>query len=326
MRKLFFMLVTIFSGLAGISQDFHFSGFMSNLIFVNPAYTSLAESPEVTLTYRNQWPGIPATFVTYGAGLVFPVASLNSGMGVQVLNDVQGSGVITRTYAGIQYGYRINLDRDWQIGAGISATYVWKNFSADELVFRTDILNDLGYAYSPVIIENYQKSYPDFSIGVIIRNSSNISGGISVAHITRPAESLSDLANDRGLPLKYSGFLAGRIGRGSNFSGSDLAFEPAVYFSQQGKYQELIWGSQAVIASAFVIGGWIRQNLSFNMDALIFSAGISKERYNFLYSYDVNVKKLHPLSTKMGAHEVTFLYRFEYNGRTRGAVDCPAYD
>jgi hypothetical protein len=71
------------------AQDFHFSGFMQNMVYVNPAYAALPASGEVGLTYRNQWPGIPATFVTYGANLIMPVKTLSSGVGISFLNDIQ---------------------------------------------------------------------------------------------------------------------------------------------------------------------------------------------------------------------------------------------
>lgn len=323
-HKIFGLIMLSCSGLVSLSQDYHFSGFIPNLVFANPAYAAIPASPEIALTYRNQWPGIPATFVTYGASFVFPVESMNSGLGVNVLNDVQGSGVITRTYAGLLYGYRIEIGSEWQIGGGIRASYVFKKFDADELVFRSDILNDLGYGYSSVVLENYSKSYPDFGIGLVIMNGSGFSSGLSVSHITRPHESVSSPENDR-LPLRYAGFIKGRLGLSGSYSKLGVVFEPALYFTKQGIYQELIWGMQTVISSAFMIGGWFRQNLKFNYDALIFSVGILKEKYNFLYSYDVNVKKVKFLSTKMAAHEVTFLYRFEYKGKKVRAVPCPAY-
>jgi hypothetical protein len=74
-----------------------------------------------------------------------------------------------------------------------------------------------------------------------------------------------------------------------------------------------------------MLGGWMRQSLNFSPEALIISAGISWERYNISYSYDVNLKKMHFLSTKMAAHEVTFLYRFEYKDKNFKKADCPAY-
>jgi hypothetical protein len=164
---------------------------------------------------------------------------------------------------------------DWQVGAGINASYVFKQFNSDELVFRSDILNDLGYSYGPVTYGNYTRSYPDFGVGLIIRNNYNISFGFSVNHLTRPREAYSDLVNNR-LPMKYTAFVSGRIpGGGQNSSSSGISAEPAVYFSRQQDNQEVIWGSQFYFASNFMLGGWLRHGLNMSMDAVIVSAGIS---------------------------------------------------
>ncbi|HJZ40604.1 MAG TPA: PorP/SprF family type IX secretion system membrane protein [Bacteroidales bacterium] len=315
------------------SQDFHFSGFMQNMVYVNPAYAALPNSGEVGITYRNQWPGVPATFVTYGTALIMPVKTLSSGIGISFLNDIQGSGVISRTSATLLYGYVFDINSNWQVGAGINATYVFKQFNSDELTFRSDILNDLGYSYGPVTYGNYTKSYPDFGVGVIIKNNNNISFGVSVSHLTRPREAYSDLVNNR-LPLKYTAFVSGRIPGSGQSSSSGLSAEPAIFYSRQQENQELIWGSQFLFNSGFILGGFLRHGLNMSMDAVIISAGISYEKYNIYYSYDVNLKKINFLSTKMAAHEVTFLYRFEYKdgynqggykGKRSGKIDCPAY-
>ena len=308
----------------GMAQDFHFSQFMQTMAYVNPAYAALPTMGEVGLAYRNQWPGIPATFVTYGATVVIPVETLSSGVGVSFLNDMQGSGVINRTSASLLYGYLLKINRTWQVGAGINASYIFKRFNADQLVFRSDILNDLGYSYAPVTFTNYSKGYPDFSLGFIARNDKHLSFGVSVNHVTRPNDSFSELENSR-LPVKYAAFVSGRIMVTKHLTGNSLVLEPAAFFSQQKQNQELVWGTQFLLGDNFQIGGWFRQNLSFQYESFIISAGISWEHYNISYSYDVNLKKIQPLSTKMAAHEVTFLYRFKYNDKKIKKIECPAY-
>ena len=325
-KRTFGTLLTSLMVWVSFGQDFHFSGFMQNMVYVNPAYAALPSSGEIGLTYRNQWPGIPATFVTYGASLVIPVRSLNSGIGVNFMNDMQGGGVINQNSISLLYGYLFNASSSWQIGAGISASYVFKSFNADELVFRSDILNDLGYSYGPVTFDSYNKNYPDFSIGFIARNNANLSLGASVGHITRPHNTFSEIAGSR-LPMKYTAFISSRLPLNN---GGKVTVEPALFYSLQQDNHELMWGSRFVIAKNFSAGGWIRQNLRFNMDALIISIGISYEKYNISYNYDVNLKKINYLSTKMAAHEVTFLYRFEYKDVQKGKkvkkIDCPAYN
>jgi type IX secretion system PorP/SprF family membrane protein len=307
-------------------QDFHFSGFMQNLVYINPGYTALPSSVGAGLVYRNQWPGIPATFVTYGASLVLPVSSLHSGIGIIVTNDVQGGGVISQTAAGLNYGYLIELGRHWQVGAGLNASWVIRQFNADELVLRSDLLNDLGYSYGSIPYDSYNRSYPDFSVGVVVRNEL-ITFGISTSHLTRPVDTHSTLVESR-LPMKYTAFVSGKIGsQGNRYN--DISFEPAAFYSLQKTNQELIWGTRINFSSKFMLGGWLRQNLNFNFDALIVSAGISWEKYNIGYHYDVNLKKISFLSTKMAAHEVTFLYRFEYKDQHKvkrfKKSECPAY-
>ena len=308
------------------AQDFHFSGFMQNMVYVNPAYAAMPSSGEFGLTYRNQWPGIPATFVTYGAALVMPVSAMNSGVGISVTNDMQGGGVINLTTASVLYGYLIELDRNWQVGAGLSASWVMRQFSADNLVFRSDLLNDLGYSYGAVTFDNYTRSYPDFSVGLIARNSDFLTFGISAGHLTRPADTQSQLLQSR-LPLKYTAFVSGRIGGNSRYS--DVSLEPAVFFSTQKSFNEFIWGSNVNISSKFMLGGWLRHNSTFSFDSFIVSAGFSWEKYNISYHYDVNLKKISALSTKMAAHEVTFLYRFKYKYvrkvKSFRKSECPAY-
>jgi type IX secretion system PorP/SprF family membrane protein len=299
---------------------------MQNLVYVNPAYAALPSAGEIGLTYRNQWPGIPATFVTYGAAFVIPVRSLSSGIGVSIINDMQGSGVINHTSASLLYGYLFEVGNNWQVGAGISASWVMKRFNADNLVFRSDLLNDLGYSYGSVVFDNYTKSYPDFSVGFIARNNNIFSFGLSAAHVTRPRDSFSNLTASQ-LPIKYTAFVSGRILGDRRNTG--LSVEPAIFYSIQQDNQELIWGSRFGIAPNFMVGAWLRQKLQFNLEAVIISAGISWEKYNISYSYDVNLKKISFLSTKMAAHEVTFLFRFEYKDEHKAKrfkkSECPAY-
>jgi type IX secretion system PorP/SprF family membrane protein len=305
-------------------QDYHFSQFMSNMIYINPACAALPVSPEAGLTYRNQWPGIPATFVTYGASFVMPIQSLSSGAGIQFANDIQGGGVISRTSASLLYGYIFNINRYWQIGAGLNASWVMKKLNANDLVFRADLLSDLGYGVETIPVSSYTKGYPDFGFGLVARNNNDLSFGVSVAHLTRPFDSYSDYAGNR-VPLRYSAFITGRAFGSDQLINNTVTANPALYYSYQHNNSELLWGSQFTMASYYSAGIWLRQNTKFNFESLIVSLGISFEKYNIGYSYDVNLKKINFLSTKMAAHEVTFLYRFEYKGRKFKQVECPTY-
>jgi len=305
----------------GFSQDFHFSGFLHNQVYFNPAYVAIPGMNEVSMTYRNQWPGMAANFVTYGAHFIQPMPIISSGIGVKFIRDMEAGGVFSRTSANLLYGYTFKASRSLQVYAGLEASYVFRQFSPGNLQFPSDVLNDLGVSYPPVNISAYTRGYPDFSAGVMGLFNKVFTLGLSTSHITRPVGSFSGEPGSR-LPVKYSLFASYRMPAGGKYNQGGLIFTPALMFVHQYITNELVWGTATEIQS-FTASIWMRQNLSLNFSSLLFSAGILQKKYTFLYSYDVNLTRANFLSTKMGSHEVTFLFRFEYKRKKIGAIKCP---
>ena len=64
------------------AQDPAFSQFYANPLYLNPALAGSANCPRVILNYRNQWPGIAATYVTYSASYDQYVDAIQGGIGV----------------------------------------------------------------------------------------------------------------------------------------------------------------------------------------------------------------------------------------------------
>jgi type IX secretion system PorP/SprF family membrane protein len=303
------------------AQDFHFSGFMHNQAYYNPAYAAVPKINEFSMTYRNQWPGISANFVTYGATFIQPFLTIKSGIGVVFLRDVEAGGVISRTSANLLYGYSIRASRNLNMAAGIGASYVYRQFDPSTLVFASDLLNELGTPYPPVGISAYDKGYPDFSVGWLGEYKKDFTLGISAAHVTRPMESFSGEPASR-LPVKYCLYSSYAFRTGGKYNRKGLDLTPSLLYVHQGTTNELVWGTTARI-NPLTAGVWMRNNLALNFSSLIFSIGILQEKYTFLYNYDVNLTSVNFLSTKTGAHEVTFLLRFEYKKKKQKAINCP---
>jgi type IX secretion system PorP/SprF family membrane protein len=303
------------------AQDFHFSGFMYNQVYCNPGYAGMSEMNEVSLTYRNQWPGIPAHFVTSGASFIqhFPV--INSSIGVSFLNDTEGGGVISKNIAGLQYGYSFKAGKMFRLSAGIGVSYVSRQFDPEGLVFASDILNGLGASYAPANVSAYTIGYPDFSAGIMAGYSKEWMTGFSVSHLTRPMESFSGEAASR-LPVRYNMLISYKWNAGGKYNRNGLKLTPALLYVHQGKTDEVVWGTSADI-KPLTIGAFLRHNLTMSFSSLLFSAGIIRKKYTFFYNYDVNLTRVNFLSTKTGAHEVTFLLRFEYKRRKHKTINCP---
>jgi hypothetical protein len=57
---------------------------------------------------------------------------MNSGLGISVLNDIQGGGILTRTYASASYSYGIEIGNEWKASAGIGASYVFRKLDTED--------------------------------------------------------------------------------------------------------------------------------------------------------------------------------------------------
>ncbi|MFT4523977.1 MAG: hypothetical protein ACI85F_000118, partial [Bacteroidia bacterium] len=64
---LFTLVVVVGSVEESLAQDPQFTQFYANPLYLNPAFAGSKRCPRVVMNYRNQWPAISGTFVTYSA-------------------------------------------------------------------------------------------------------------------------------------------------------------------------------------------------------------------------------------------------------------------
>ncbi len=298
------------------AQDPHFSNFLYALPYLNPSSLSLVQNPQVGATYRNQWPSLNSAFVTYCASFVQPVETMNSIFGVNLIHDNQAQGAILQTSLSALYAYDIKVSDLISIAGGLELSYIFQDVNESRFIFESDITEPFDFG-------NYKSGYGDFSLGITMNYDDRYFSGIAVHHLTRPVRHDGE-PELLSLPRRYTVHLHGKFDLVPRHRSRDVFLIPGIQFQQHLKYQELVYGANCEM-NPFVFGLWVRQDLRFNIDAVILLAGFSRNAYNFYYSYDVNMKNIRFLSTGMGAHEVTFLYYFQYNGKSkkRGAVKCP---
>ena len=77
-------------------QDPHFSQYYANPLYLNPAMAGTQVCPRLIFNYRNQWPSISGTYVTYNASYDQHIDAISGGLGVLVNVDRAGEGRETR--------------------------------------------------------------------------------------------------------------------------------------------------------------------------------------------------------------------------------------
>jgi type IX secretion system PorP/SprF family membrane protein len=121
MKKLYTFLLLSFLLLSHKiikAQDPQFTQFYANPLYLNPAFAGSTICPRICFNYRNQWPGIPATYTTTSASFDRYVYGIKSGIGLLVTNDQAGAGTIKTTNVSGIYSYQLTITRSFSINEG----------------------------------------------------------------------------------------------------------------------------------------------------------------------------------------------------------------
>ena len=235
-----------------------------------------------------------------------------------ILGDDAGQGIYKTNKVGAFYSYRLEINRNLFVKMGMEASFVQYRLAWDKLQFPDQIHPLTGFTSpggTPIPTEetqplNLNKSYLDFSAGMLIYSSS-FYAGLSAKHLNTPNESLLEINTniDGGLPLRLSlhagyeyEFRKGNKKRPSSF------ISPNIMFVKQGDFGQINAGFYGNLGIVF--GGlWYRQGFS-NPDAAIVLFGVKKGAYKIGYSYDITVSSL-TLGESGGSHEISIIMNFD---------------
>ena len=143
----FFLVGSIFA------QDQHFSQFYASPLGLNPAFAGTTYAPRISANYRNEWPAVTNIGVAYSTFAVSYeqfVPEINSGIGLMLMSDDAGDGLLKLTNFLAAYAYKIEVNDDFQIKIGIEAGFRQYNLDWDKLVF----LDQIDQIQGPILPTN----------------------------------------------------------------------------------------------------------------------------------------------------------------------------
>ncbi|MEO6901744.1 MAG: type IX secretion system membrane protein PorP/SprF [Bacteroidia bacterium] len=296
------------------AQDPEFTQFYANPLYLNPALAGTARCPRVNLNYRNQWPGISGTYVTYSASYDQHVDALGGGIGLLVTNDKAGQGTLTTTNVAGMYSYQLNVTREFSMKFGFQGTYFQKSIDWSKLTFGDMIDEKRGFVYNTKEAQKLEKkSGIDISAGVF-GYSKRYFFGFAAHHITEPDEGLLTTSK---LPMKITAHAGALLPIGDK--GSETFISPNILYQKQQDFQQLNLG--VYVSKGSIVGGlWYR-----NQDSFIALVGFQQHFFKVGYSYDVTVSKL--TNTTAGSHEISFSLQFECKPKKKKfrTVSCPSF-
>ncbi len=297
-------------------QDPEFSQFYSNPLYLNPAFAGSHMCPRVTLNYRNQWPALSGTFVTQSVSYDQGVEALSGGLGLMIVSDKAGKGILTTNRVSGQYAYQAKITNGFSLRVGAEATYFQRSLDWSKLTFGDMIDERRGFIYETNDIPRGGSTGGiDISAG-ILGFSDNFFIGVAGHHLNEPDESV--IKGNSPIPMKLTGHAGAIIQLGGQYA-SGATLSPNIMYRQQAGFRQLNMG--LYVTQGVLTGGvWYR-----NKDAFIVSLGIKTDMFQFGYTYDVTVSKL--ANASAGSHEIGMMFNFDCQPKTRKfrVIRCPSF-
>ncbi|MEM7298623.1 MAG: PorP/SprF family type IX secretion system membrane protein, partial [Bacteroidota bacterium] len=293
MRKLLLHITLLIIIWSSAAQDAQFSQFYSNPLHLNPAFAGTAANTRIVAIHRIQWPNLPQAFTNSSFSVDYNGDNINSGFGVLINRDQEGSAGLTNTSTSFIYSYTANLNDKVVIRPALKFGYVFRDIDRTQLVLgdQVDFGLDGAPSQDPQVNSIRLKNHWDIGTGVLIYTKKTWIG-LAVDHLTSPNRSI--LEGTDKLPFRYSIHIGSRypLQKIVPIGTITPTIAPSVLYRRQGNFQQLDAGA-SVHLQPVIVGLYYRGmpflNSEFglvNQDAIIVLAGLEYYNFEFNYSFD----------------------------------------
>ena len=307
-KNSFFFLFLILFAFNLYGQDAHFSQFYANPLYLNPAFAGTNNCPRFAINFRDQWPAIKGDFKTFSGSYDQYISAIRSGIGVLVIGDIAGNGILSSYNASAIYNFRIQVTHKFNLQFAIQGGYLANSFNWEKIQYASEIIDSYKPNYQPeYIVDDIIRSQFDAAFG-LVGYTSYLYFGMAIHHLFPVQISFFRSSSEDKFKTiwepKWTAHFGGKITvsqkNKTEVSNGDIFFYPNLVFISQGNFNYLHEGFYFNFYP-LTVGAWMRHNFK-NLDAFILSCGIEYKLLRVGYSYDFTLTKLEGTG---GAHEVS---------------------
>ena len=314
-----------------IAQDIQYSQFYAAPLYLNPALAGTSTQHRANGNFRDQWPSIPGSYISYSISYDVNIAEANSGLGFIATRDQAGSGGLSTTTVGGVYAYNIKMNRKLAFRPAIGVNYGLRQVDLSRLTFGDQLLTGNSVSAQSNAISD-RVGYMDINAGALFYGN-EFYAGYSVYHINRPNNSL--LGDVNYIDARHSVQVGYRLPMRKTVKREIVrSMTIAVHYKAQGKWDQFDFGAY-YFAKPFIAGVWYRGIPGLkayepgyqNNDAIVLLAGLHYQNFKFAYSYDITISKI--WANTGGAHEVSLIYEYADPRKKRkkrfSQLACPQF-
>ncbi len=276
MRKFLLVALVLCGGAKMVGQDIQFAQFYASALYLNPAFAGSDHHNRIMMHQRVQWPRIDGKYNTTMFAYDRYFEDYQSGFGVMIIQDFQGTNDLRTTDLSMQYAYELHIDKDHAMRFGLQAGYLSRSVGYG-LVFPQNLATTGINTSNPPSARVLRKGMADISSGLLFY-SKEFYVSASVHHLNRPntdftIAGVSDATGSPGnpvgkLPARYALVGGYRIPIAMNQNKGMAAYSkwnkekkaaitPTFHYKSQGKSDQLDIGVYGVY-DQLLLGFWYR--------------------------------------------------------------------
>lgn len=295
-----------------IAQDPIFTQFYAVPTMTNPAFAGSERNTRLGMGYRNQWMTSSYNLSTFFISADKYLESINSGLGVSILDQNESLTGYNYLQVDISYSYHIKLTDSWTFFPGLSIGYGFKQFDLSKIILgdQLDIGNGIIFpGSSDPLVNNDNVHFFDISAGGIFY-SENAWLGISTKHLTKPDIAFTN-QDEMQLEILFSvhGGYKWSLNSSRLFP-EDTNIYLTTNFLKQGEYNRFDLGTEMEVSGfsmGVLVSGLVQKydDTSQNLISVNPVIGFAFKKFKLGVSYDF---PLGDYATLKGTGELTFQY------------------
>ena len=284
---IFLTLLLASTFMTNAQQDLLLSQEIFSRINKNPAGSGDRGTYDAFLHGRLQWLGIEGGPKSTVLNISRYVKDIHSGVGISLSYDKMEVGHSTTNFKAV-YSHHFEVVPDVYLALGLSAGFNLCYFDPASYTLE----NKVEYGMETFPQDKETEVHPDFDFGFELYQKTWMVGA-SMTHIHNG--NITNMMPCRHFYIYASGKLTPNV---------KCELMPTVSYLHRNKTNVLEWGSYATFRKKILSGFFWRPDFasSVNPSTLVFSFGVSGDKFMFLYSYDLAVGSNNLLSTN--THEI----------------------